>query len=98
MDIKEKKTVDMLTKDSVSILTQKFIELDGVNTQVGSNHRCSYSNSVYGRSELTKNEPTDVVNAVLAIWGDVTTITEDSIENVFEDSTENAVENTIEEK
>lgn len=90
MDIKEKKTVDMLTKDSVSILTQKFIELDGVNTQIGNNHRCSYINSERGRKALIQKEPENVVNAVFAIWGDVTTITEDS--------TENAVENTIEEK
>ena len=74
MEIKEKKTVDMLTADSVSILTQKFIDVDRVETQVGQNHRCSYVNSETGRSELQGAEPEEVVNAVFAIWGDAPTI------------------------
>ena len=65
MEIKEKKTVDMLTTDSVSILTQKFIEVDGVETQVGENHRCAYANSAKGRSSH---------NSVFAILGGVPTI------------------------
>ena len=70
MEILERKTVDMLTKDSVSILTQKFIEIDGHESQVGENHRCAYINSKSGRSNLIEGEPENVVNAVLEIWGD----------------------------
>lgn len=70
MEIKEKKTVDMLTNDSVSILTQKFAEIDGVETQIGQNHRRAYVNSKIGRSGLQENEPEEVVNAVFTIWGD----------------------------
>ena len=77
MEIKEKKTVDMLTTDSVSILTQKFIEVDGVETQVGENHRCAYTNSTTGRQNLQKQEPKDVVNSVFAIWGDSPKINEE---------------------
>ena len=80
MEIKEKKTVDMLKKDSVSILTQKFIYVGGVETQVGENHRCSYVNSKTGRNALQKQEPHDVVNSVFAIWGDVPTINEEEEE------------------
>lgn len=40
MEIKENKTVDILTTYSVSILTKKFINVDGVETQVGKNKRC----------------------------------------------------------
>lgn len=80
MEIKEKKTVDMLTTNSVSILTQKFIDVDGVETQVGENHRCAYANSVTGRQDLQKQEPQDVVNSVFAIWGDVPTINEEEEE------------------
>ncbi len=76
MDIKESKTVDMLTTDSVSILTRKFINLDEVETQVGDNHRCSYVNSKQGRQELIQAEPENVVNAVLAIWGVEPTVIE----------------------
>lgn len=76
MEIKEKKTVDMLTVDSVSILTQNYIEFNGVQTQVGQNHRCAYANSETGRNDLQENEPEEVVNAVFAIWGDTPTVSE----------------------
>lgn len=80
MEIKVKKTVDMLTTQTVSILTQKFIELDGIETQVGNDHRCAYANSAKGRNELQKQEPQDVVNSVFAIWGDALTINEEEEE------------------
>ena len=77
MEIKEKKTVDMLTKYSVSILTQKFIDVDGVETQVGEDNRCAYANSATGRQDLKKQEPQDVVNSVFSIWGDSPKINEE---------------------
>lgn len=76
MDIQKKKTIDMLTPDSVSILTQNYIEFNGVQNQVGQNHRCSYINSNTGRTFLQENESEEVVNAVFAIWGDTPTIEE----------------------
>lgn len=76
MEIKEKKTVDMLTNDSVSILTRKFVEIDGVETQIGQDHRRAYVNSKTGRNILQENEPTNIVNSVFAIWGDKPTIEE----------------------
>lgn len=69
MDIKESKTIEMLTKDSVNILTQKFIEIDGEMVQVGENHRQIYRNFAQDRNILIINEPEDVANAVMAIWG-----------------------------
>lgn len=79
MDIKVRKTVDMLTEDSVSILTQKFINIDGVDTQVGENHRAAYINSEGGRNVLAQEQPKDVVSAVMAIWVPDPTI-EDNID------------------
>lgn len=84
MDIIEKKTVDMLTTDSVSILTQKFIDVDGKQEQVGSNHRCSYVNSENGRQNLQDNEPEEVVTAVMAIWGDSPTVEEQVTDEIVE--------------
>lgn len=78
MNIEEKKTLDMLTTESVSILTQKFIEEDGEMLQVGKNHRRAYANSQSGREDLEENEPKDVVAAVFAIWGETPTITDES--------------------
>lgn len=83
MGIEEKKTVDMLTESSVSILTQKFIEIDGVPTQVGDNHRKAYVNSVDGRESLQKSEPEKTVNTVFSMWGDTPTVT-DAPEEVAE--------------
>lgn len=74
MDISVKKTVDMLTTESVSILTQQFVDIDGIPTQAGQNHRAAYVNSEDGRKELQENEPVEVVNSVFAIWGDTPTI------------------------
>ena len=86
MDIQESKTVDMLTKESVSIRTQKFVVLDGAKTQVGNNHRCSYSNSEQGRQNLQTAEPEPVVQAVLAIWGDEPSVTDNlESETIHED-------------
>lgn len=74
MDIKTRKTVDMLTKDSVSIITQNFIEFEGKEQQVGEKHRRAYINSQEGRAEIEECEPNDVIVAVMAIWGDVPTV------------------------
>ena len=79
MDIKEKVTIDMLTSESVSILTQKFIELDGVETQVGQNHRIAYINSENGRLNLIKEQNETTVASIMAIWGDSPTVKEEDI-------------------
>ena len=84
MEITKKVTVDMLTSESVSILTQKFIEVDGVETQVGHNHRCAYVNSEFGRKAIAESEPENVVSSVMAIWGDKPTIEEPTAEETEE--------------
>ena len=71
----EKKTVDMLTADSVSILTQQTIDVGGVTYPLG-NHRRAYVNSTGGREALAAEQPEDVVAAVMAIWGDTPTVTD----------------------
>lgn len=75
METEEKKTVDMLTPDSVSVLTQKIAAIDGVTYTLG-NHRRAYVNSAQGREALAAEQPEDVVAAVMAIWGDTATVTE----------------------
>lgn len=74
MDVEERKTVDMLTKDSVSILTQKFVTIDGQQLQAGENHRCSYANSNGGRQRLAAEEPQEIQDAVFTIWGSSPTV------------------------
>ena len=60
----ETKQVDLLTSVSVSILT----------ITDGKKHRKSYYNSECGRKALAENEPQDVVDIVMSIWGDEPTV------------------------
>ena len=80
MEINEEKTVDMLSTESVSILTRKEVK-----SQVGENHRRTYLNSVSGREELLKEQTENVVNAVFAIWGSEPVVEEPIIEEEDED-------------
>ena len=74
MEIKEKITLDMLTQNSVSVLRQNFIELNGVETQVGGNIRNAYENDETGREILRSTLPEEYYNAVIAVWGDNPTV------------------------
>lgn len=74
MDKYVKKTVDMLTDNSVSILTQEFYNTEDGAVQVGDDFRCTYINSVGGRKLLVENEPEEVVAEVMEVWGDSPTV------------------------
>lgn len=76
MEIKEKITLDMLTSDSVSILKQKYITIDGADIKVGDNIRNAYMNTQTDRDILKDVLPEDYYNAVIAIWGDSPTVLE----------------------
>ena len=69
MELKEKITLDMLTKDSVSVLRQKFINLGGEDVQVGENVRNAYTNCESDRKILRKQLSEEYFNAVIAVWG-----------------------------
>lgn len=68
MELKEKITLDMLTKDSVSVLRQQFINYNGVDMQVGENIRNAYSNNEDGRASLKSILSDEYYNAVMAVW------------------------------
>lgn len=76
MELKEKITLDMLTKDSVSVLRQQFLNYDGVDMQVGENVRNAYENSPSGREQLKAVLSDEYYNAVMAVWGDNPTVDE----------------------
>lgn len=69
MELKEKITLDMLTKDSVSVLRQNFINLGGEDVQVGENVRNAYTNCESDREILRKQLSEEYFNAVIAVWG-----------------------------
>ena len=69
MEITEKITLDMLTKESVSVLRQKFISLNGTDVQVGENVRNAYMNCEEDRKILREQLSEEYYNAVIAVWG-----------------------------
>ena len=76
MELKEKITLDMLTKDSVSVLRQQFLTFNGEEMQVGVNIRNAYMNDESGREQLKTVLSDEYYNAVMAVWGDITTVDE----------------------
>ncbi|WP_295249230.1 hypothetical protein [Ruminococcus sp.] len=76
MDLKEKITLDMLTKDSVSVLRQQFLNYNGTEMQVGENVRNAYSNNEDDRALLKNILSEEYYNAVMAVWGDSPTVDE----------------------
>lgn len=76
MDLKEKITLDMLTKDSVSVLRQQFLNYNGTEMQVGENIRNAYSNNEDDRALLKNILSEEYYNAVMAVWGNAPTVDE----------------------
>lgn len=70
----EKITLDMLTVDSVSVKTQKYVVVDDVEYPIGDPHRRAYVNSTSGRAAVQAELPEAQANAILAVWGDTPTV------------------------
>ncbi len=82
MEIKEEKQIENLVRDGVVIATQEILVREGEEPQkVGGVVREAYGNWESDRERLIKNEPKEVVTAVLAIWGDTPTVSEPKVEN-----------------
>lgn len=86
MELKEKITLDMLTKDSVSVLRQQFLTFNGEEMQVGGNIRNAYMNDESGREQLRKVLSDEYYNAVMAVWGDTLTVNEPVVESENENN------------
>lgn len=69
MEIKEKITLDMLTKDSVSVLRQKFVVIDEKEVQIGENVRNAYMNCEEDKLLLKEQLSEEYYNAIMAVWG-----------------------------
>ena len=68
MELKEKITLDMPTKDSVSVLRQKFVIIVGTEMQVGGNVRNAYMNCENDKEILKAELSEEYYNAVMAVW------------------------------
>ena len=68
MEVTEKITLDMLTKEGVSVLRQKFININDVEVQVGENVRNSFTNCEDDRKILKEQLREEYYNAIMAVW------------------------------
>lgn len=73
-DTIEKITLDMLTENSVSVKTQKYVEVEGVEYPIGEPHRRAYVNSVRGRQAVQNEVPEPHRAAIFAVWGENPTV------------------------
>jgi hypothetical protein len=73
----EKYTLDNLNQDSVSVVKQAYIDYMGAEYPIGEPWRRAYVNSEQGRQQIVSELPTAQVNAIMAVWGDNPTVTED---------------------
>ena len=74
MDIKTRISLDVLNEYSVTVKTQKYMELEGEELNVGELHARAYPNSERGRAELAEEVSEPYLSAVLAVWGDEPTV------------------------
>ena len=69
-------TLDMLTADSVSLKKQKYTTVNGKEYPIGEPWRRAYVNSIQGRQQLQAEVPEPYLSAIMAVWGDNPTVTE----------------------
>lgn len=79
MDIKTRISLDVLNEYSVTVKTQKYMELEGEELNVGELHARAYPNSERGRAELAEEVPEPYLSAVLEVWGEESVIKEEMI-------------------
>ncbi|GIQ70898.1 hypothetical protein DUZ99_08745 [Xylanibacillus composti] len=70
----KKITLDMLTPDSVSVKTQQYVIVDGVEYPIGQPHRIAFVNNAAGRAAINGELPPAQANAIMAVWGNGPTI------------------------
>lgn len=88
MNIEENRNIEDLCRDGVIIAIQEILVRDDEEPQrVGDVKRVSYGNWESDRQRLIENEPENIVNAVMAIWGDTPTVVEPTIKVQEERST-----------
>ena len=61
-------TLDILTSESVSVKTERYIIENGKKVKVGNPHRKLYENDESGRKEVTEELPEQFQSAIFSIW------------------------------
>ena len=77
MDIKTRISLDVLNEYSVTVKTQKYMELEGEELNVGELHARAYANSERGRAELAEEVSEAYLSGVLSVWGEESKVKEE---------------------
>lgn len=77
IETKEVTILDMLSKDSVSVLKKIVADINGQEVQVGENLRRAFNNSTEGRQEITEFLKEPYLSSVMQVWGDSPTVVEE---------------------
>lgn len=72
----DKITLDMLTKNGVSVKKQQYIMQDGKEYAIGDIWRRAYVNSIQGRQQVQEEVPEPYRSVIFMMWGDKPTIVE----------------------
>ena len=72
----EKVTLDMLTRDSVSLKKQQYALVEGKEYPIGEPWRRAYINSVQGRQQVNAEVAEPYKSAIMLMWGETPTVTE----------------------
>ena len=89
--------MELIRKTEGVILAPNFAHIDCVEcvcdgdshrNVADSNHRDSYANSPSGRERLQKEQPENIVEAVLAFWGKNTTVEDPELPEVLPEPAE----------
>lgn len=71
-EMETKIIIDRLTNESVNVIWQQYIIVDGEAYKVGDNERGSFLNSEIDRVRLQEKVQEPYLSAIFAVWGDET--------------------------
>ena len=80
VDTYEVVVLDMLTQDSVSVITKQMTKIDSKELQIGENHRRAFVNSTKGREEIQQYLSNPYLSSVMELWGPTPTVEELTID------------------
>jgi len=75
--VQTKLIIDLLTPERVSVLTKQYLTQDGIEYEIGLPHRSSWQNTAQGRELIAAELAEPYLSAVMAVWGDAPTVTEE---------------------
>ena len=76
----QEKIIEYLTNNDVRISTVNYIEVDGTKYKIGVGNTRSYINSNSGRDELQSSLEEPYLSAVMTVWGNTPTMSDQHIE------------------